>query len=76
MKTKINFRGIDFDVEFSYQPYEPAETGPEAQYPGCGESIEEISSIEYEENDWSDILEDYNKEIEDLIWKSVEKWSM
>lgn len=27
-------------VEFQYQPYEPPERGPEAQYPGCPEAIE------------------------------------
>ena len=27
-------------VEFWYQPEEPAETGPEAQYPGCAEAVE------------------------------------
>ena len=27
-------------VEFDYQPAEPAERGPEAQYPGCAECFE------------------------------------
>ena len=27
-------------VEFDYQPAEPAERGPEAQYPGCQECFE------------------------------------
>jgi hypothetical protein len=26
-------------VEVDYQPYEPPERGPEAQYPGCAESL-------------------------------------
>lgn len=32
--------GVPCTIKFDYQPYEPAETGPEAQYPGCEEEIE------------------------------------
>lgn len=36
----IQVNDVDIDVKFNYQPYEPPETGPEAQYPGCAESYE------------------------------------
>lgn len=32
--------GVPCTIKFDYQPYEPAETGPEAMYPGCSEEIE------------------------------------
>jgi len=31
---------LPVQVEFNYQPFEPPERGPEAQYPGCPEAIE------------------------------------
>ena len=31
---------LPVQVEFTYQPKEPADTGPEARYPGCAEAIE------------------------------------
>ena len=42
MKTNsINvWRELPLEVEFGYQPYEPPERGPEAQYPGCPEAVE------------------------------------
>lgn len=32
--------GVPCTIKFDYQPYEPADTGPEAMYPGCEEEIE------------------------------------
>lgn len=32
--------GVPCTIKFDYQPYEAAETGPEAQYPGCSEELE------------------------------------
>ena len=31
---------LPVQVEFTYQPKEAPDTGPEAQYPGCDETIE------------------------------------
>lgn len=36
----IQVNDLELDVEFDYQPYEPPERGPEAQYPGCQESFD------------------------------------
>jgi hypothetical protein len=32
--------GVPCTIKFDYQPYEAADTGPEAQYPGCSEELE------------------------------------
>ena len=46
-KITINYKGVDLDIEYLFQPEEKAETGPEAQYPGCGADIEEVSEIKH-----------------------------
>jgi hypothetical protein len=68
----INFKGIDFEVEYDYQPYEPAERGPEAQYPGCSESIEQVTSMTHKGTDFIDLI--YNEsedEIKTIILESI-----
>lgn len=35
--------GVPCTIKYDYQPYEAPERGPEAQYPGCDESIEVTS---------------------------------
>lgn len=32
--------GVPCTIKYDYQPYEAAERGPEAQYPGCSEELE------------------------------------
>ena len=39
MNIDIEYRDVVFNVEFDYQPFEPAETGIEAQYAGCPEEV-------------------------------------
>jgi hypothetical protein len=34
------WRELPLEVEYAYQPYEPPERGPEAQYPGAREAVE------------------------------------
>ena len=34
------WRELPLEVEYAYQPYEPPERGPEAQYPGAPEAVE------------------------------------
>ena len=48
METTLKYRGVEFDVEYDYQPFEPAERGPEAQYPGSPEYIEQITKFEHQ----------------------------
>ena len=67
----IEFRGIEFDVEFDYQPEEPAERGPEAQYPGCAESIDGIVSFTHQGTDFLELIYNLNEaEIDELILNS------
>ena len=68
MTETINFKGIDFEVEFDYQPYEamvmyyPDGSG----HPGCPEQAE-ISEINHKETDFMEFLEDNINEIEQLV---------
>ena len=45
LTAELNMIGIEpreicVKAYYSYQPYEPPDIGPEAQYPGCAESLE------------------------------------
>lgn len=43
MSNQVTLHGpgaLEYIIDFDYQPYEPPERGPEAQYPGCAESVE------------------------------------
>ena len=73
MKTKLNYKGIEFDVEFDYQPAEKAERGPEAQYPGCPETAE-ITEILFMGVDFYEVMEDYFYEIADIILEQMHEY--
>lgn len=62
-KAQITFKGVDLDIHYFYQPYEPPERGPEAQYPGCSERYE-IEEIYIAGMDAFELLEDQLDEIE------------
>ena len=64
--TTVNYKGVDFDIEYDYQPYESPERGPEAQYPGCAEQAE-IYEIKHQGTCFLEILEDDFEELENLI---------
>ena len=66
----INYKGVALHVGFDYQPEEKAETGIEAQYPGCGESIS-IHSIAHIGVDLMELLEDSLEEIEEIILETI-----
>ncbi len=66
MKQLI-INGIQIDVEYDYQPFEPAETGPEAQYPGCPASVD-LQSVLVNGIDITTLLSpDMQLEIEQVI---------
>jgi len=72
-KQTINYKGVDFDVEFDYQPYEPDVfylSNGDPGYPGCPEYVE-LSDISYKGVDFWDILEDKLDEIEEIILKTI-----
>ena len=63
---------IEVDVDFFYQPKEPADTGPEARYPGCAESLD-IVSVRVGDQDITRRLTDEDlKSVEDAIWETLE----
>jgi hypothetical protein len=74
MLKVIEYKGIEFDVEFNYNPPEPMVmyykdgTG----YPGCEAEIE-IQYIKHKGTCFYDILEDNITEIEQLVWKELEE---
>ena len=74
MKITANILGIDFDIEFDYQPeekmvkYYSDGTG----HPGCAASIDRINKIEYEGYDWYHIFEEKLNIVEDAIWEAME----
>ena len=63
----INFRGVDFEVEFYYQPEERGDYF----YPGCAETIEEISEIKHKGTSFIEILEEHDEYIKDLILQKI-----
>lgn len=67
MNITINYKGVKLDIEYDYQPYEKAETGPEAQYPGCAESIEGINEIKHKGTCFYEVFESDLEEIENAI---------
>jgi len=72
MRQLIVFKGIDFEAEFEYQPFEPAERGPEAQYPGCHEYVEEVTSLTHKGSDFLELIyEDNEEEIDSLILRAM-----
>jgi hypothetical protein len=71
MNITINYRGIDFDVEYDYQPFEPADRGHDAQYPGCDESIDRINEFTHKGTDFLEWIEDSEDEIKELILEKM-----
>lgn len=72
--VKVNYKGVDFDVEFDFQP-EEAQTH---DYPGCPAEIT-ITCIECKGVDFTEFFSQYgtDKEIRDiyndfeqLIWEA------
>jgi hypothetical protein len=63
----INFRGVDFEAEFYYQPEEKGDYF----YPGCAEAIDEISELKHKGTSFLEILEEYDEEIKDLILEKL-----
>ena len=73
MNITVNILGVDFDIEFDYQPEERMvrHYADGSGYPGCAASIDGISKIEYEGYDWYDIFEGKFNIVEDAIWEAL-----
>ena len=64
-KTKIQIRGIEFNVRYFHYPYEPSTR----EYPGADATIE-IESIKHKDVEFYEFFNDeLMKELEDEIWK-------
>jgi hypothetical protein len=63
---------IELEVDFFYQPKEAPDTGPEARYPGCAESLD-IVSVRVGEVDITRRLTDEDMAaVEEAIWGAIE----
>lgn len=67
----IQFEEVEHEVTFDWTPKEPAETGPDAQYPGCDEEIEIQELVNQETDEPYAFISDEVKEIEDLVWDKI-----
>jgi len=73
MNLTITYKGIEFEVEYDYQPEEPMVRyySDGSGYPGCAECIDGISSITHKGTDFLDFFEDEIEEIENVILETM-----
>lgn len=66
MNIIVKKNNVELEVEFEYQPYEPATM----EYPGCGESVE-ITAVIFKGTDITDFIWEFGdiEEIETLVLK-------
>ena len=69
---KIEYKGIEFDVEFYHQPYEPEVRyySDESGYPGCAESVE-LEEIKHKGTCFLEFFQYEKEEIEELIIENL-----
>jgi len=67
MNITINYKGVDLELDYDYQPAENAETGAEAQYPGCAEAIQGINEIKHKGTCFYEVFENDLQELEKAI---------
>ena len=72
MKLEIEFKGVKLDVEFDYQPEEKEFFNYKEGYghPGCAEKAD-VTDIKYKGEDFWELLEDYQEEINALILETL-----
>jgi hypothetical protein len=68
----IEFKGIEFDVEFDYQPEEPMVMyyADGSGYPGCAEECT-LTDISHKGTDFMEFFEDDIEEIEEEILNQI-----
>ena len=72
MKETIEFKGVEFEVGFDYQPYE-AEVryySDGSGYPGCPESAD-VCQITHKGTCFYELMEDHFEDIEILILDKI-----
>ena len=67
-KITLNFKGVDLDIEFYYQPEEKEFFNYKEGYghPGCAESAD-ITDIKHKGECFWELMEDYKEELEQII---------
>lgn len=72
----IDIKGIEFTVDFDYQPYEKEvrfDSNMEG-YPGCAEDVTEIYEIRHKGEDFFDLFEELDTDfslVVEAIFKSI-----
>ena len=65
------------EVKYYFQPFEPAETGPEAQYPGCPASIDDVTIMDIVEGSVDSLVyyvsenKNFYRELEEYIFEKI-----
>ena len=73
LAIEIEYKGITFDVEYEYQPYERPDRGIEAQYPGCAECVECVTSMIHKGTDFVEFYELDEDGIDEIILDKMAK---
>lgn len=79
MKATIYFKGIEFDIQFDYQPEEKEYFNYKEGYghSGCPAAIEGIWEVKHKGTNFvdflDDIYEDWETEMEERIWDALEE---
>jgi len=63
--------GVPCTIQYDYQPYEAPERGPEAQYPGCPESVYIVDVLVGDISvwDWFDGDDNMMECLEDVVYE-------
>ena len=75
MEITLQFMGIEFDVEFDYQPMEKEVMyySDGSGYPGCAEAVEGVSKFEHKGTDFYEFIEmaGLEEEVDDAILEQL-----
>jgi len=73
MQITIEYKGVEFDVDYDYQPAEaPVYYYRDGSgYPGCPEAVEQINEFKHKGTCFMEFIEDCHEEIEELILQKM-----
>ena len=74
MEITIEYRGVEFDVEFDYQPKEAEVTyySDGSGYPGCGAEIQ-INEIKHNGTCFLELMEEHDKDVCRIILEKMKE---
>ena len=64
---------LPVQVEFTYQPREAPDTGPEARYPGCAEAVEIEKAYLGRADITAELTDDEWRDIEAELWAVINR---